>query len=199
MLPSPSNTRTYPDCSPVLPAGHSYERGSWWEVCWPLCGTERLLDLEREVLVEGNEERCLSKLSQLYCVCIKKKSQAEADCQTVSHTCCGSFDTVGVDVLQLPCTFDGNQYAVVFVNYLTKWLEGFAVLDQTTKTIARLFVKAWSRLLSDRGANFLSCLVLRVCELMGTSKINTSGYHPQCDGLVEKFNSTIMKTMEKHG
>ena len=40
----------------------------------------------------------------------------------------------------------------------------------------------------------------RVCELMG----NTSGYpRPQCNGLVEKFNSTIIsmlsKIVEKHG
>ena len=32
-------------------------------------------------------------------------------------------------------------------------------------------------------------------------KINTAGYHPQCDGLVEKFNSINMlsKCVEKHG
>ena len=32
----------------------------------------------------------------------------------------GPFHTVGVDVLQLPRSLEGNQYAIVFVNYLTK-------------------------------------------------------------------------------
>ena len=144
-------------------------------------------------------------------VCASRKGPGRRQCAELCPIPVGGpFHTVGVDVLQLPRTFDGNQYAVVFVNYLTKWPEVFAVPDQKAETIARLFVEGIvSRhgvpelLLSDRGPNFLSSLVLRVCELMGTSKINTSGYHPQCDGLVEKFNSTIIsmlsKTVEKHG
>jgi transposase InsO family protein len=122
----------------------------------------------------------------------------------------GPFHTVGVDVLQLPRTLDGNQYAIVFVDYLTKWPEVYAVPNQTADTIARLLVEQIvarhgvpERLLSDRGPNFLSSLVEKVCQLLGTSKINTSGYHPQCDGLVEKFNSTLInmlaKSAGKHG
>ena len=122
----------------------------------------------------------------------------------------GPFHRVGVDVLQLPLTFSGNQYAVVFMDYFTKWPEVFAVPNQRTETIARLLVECViSRhgvpelLLSDRGPNFLSELVNEVCGLVGTVKINTAGYHPQCDGLVEKFNSTIInmlsKCVEKHG
>ena len=122
----------------------------------------------------------------------------------------GPFHRVGVDVLQLPLTFSGNQYTVVFMDYFTKWPEVFAVPNQKAETIARLlveFVTSWhgvpELLLSDRGPNFLSELVNEVCGLVGTVKINTAGYHPQCDGLVEKFNSTIInmlsKCVEKHG
>ena len=39
----------------------------------------------------------------------------------------GPFDRIGVDVLQLPRTKGGNKYAVVFVDYLTKWPEVYAV------------------------------------------------------------------------
>ena len=116
----------------------------------------------------------------------------------------GPFHTVGVDVLQLPRSLEGNQYAIVFVDYLTKWPEVFAVPDQTADTIARLLVEEIvsrhgvpERLLSDRGPNFLSCLIEKVCQLLGTTKVNTSGYHPQCDGLVEKFNSTLINMLSK--
>ena len=53
----------------------------------------------------------------------------------------GPFDRIGVDVIQFPASFDGNQYAVVFVDYLTKWPEVFAIPDQTALTIARALVE----------------------------------------------------------
>ena len=43
----------------------------------------------------------------------------------------GPIDSVGVDVLQLPKTSSGKRYAVVFVDYLTKWPEIFGTADQT--------------------------------------------------------------------
>ena len=76
-------------------------------------------------------------------------------------------------------------HALVFVDYLTKWVEVVAISDQKAETIARMFVEhvvcrhgAPQELLSDRGANFLSDLVLEVCKLFDVQKLNTSGYHP---------------------
>ena len=36
-----------------------------------------------------------------------------------------------------------------------------------------------------------------MCKLLNTSKVNTSGYHPQTDGLVEKMNSTAISMLSK--
>ena len=59
------------------------------------------------------------------------------------------------------------------------------------------------QLLLDSGQNFLSELVLEVCKLLGTKKIDTTGYHPQTDRLVERLNRTLItmlsKCVEKHG
>ena len=116
----------------------------------------------------------------------------------------GPFHRVGVDILQLPLTSSGNKYLVVFLDYLTKWVEAYPVPDQRAETIARLLVEnivcrhgVPEELLSDRGANFLSDLILEICSLLGIKKVNTSGYHPQTDGLVEKFNSTITNMIAK--
>ena len=122
----------------------------------------------------------------------------------------GPFDRVGVDVLQLPLSRQGNRYAVVFMDYLTKWPEVFAVPDQTALTIAWLLVEQVisrhgvpSQLLSDRGPAFLSNLVQELCAVMGMKKVNTTAYHPQTDGLVERFNRTLTdmlaKTTDKGG
>ena len=52
----------------------------------------------------------------------------------------GPFDRIGVDIIQFNKSRSGNKYAVVFVDYLTKWPEVFA-MDQSALTIAKLLVE----------------------------------------------------------
>ena len=33
---------------------------------------------------------------------------------------------------------------------------------------------------------------------MGIRKLNTTAYHPKCDGMVEHFNHTLKTTLRKH-
>ena len=116
----------------------------------------------------------------------------------------GPFDWVGVDVIKFPCSSRGKKYSVVFIDYLTKWPEVFATSDQTSLTIAELLVEhiisrhgVPSELLSDRGTTFLSKLMLDVYRLMGIWKSNTTAYHPQTDGLVERFHRTLTYMLAK--
>ena len=83
------------------------------------------------------------------------------------------FHRVAVDILQLPLTTQGNCYVVVFMDYLTKWPEAFAIPDEKAETIAKMFVENIvcqhgipAELLSDRGTNFLSTLIQEVCKLL---------------------------------
>lgn len=64
-------------------------------------------------------------------------------------------------MIQFPCSETNT--VVVFVDYLTKWPEVFAVPDQTANTLAKLLVKEIvsrhgvpAEVLSDRGCAFLS-------------------------------------------
>ena len=50
-------------------------------------------------------------------------------------------------------------------------------------------------LLSDGGTNLLSNLMKDVCEVL---ELNTTAYHPQCDGIVERFNRTLKSMLRKH-
>ena len=71
--------------------------------------------------------------------------------------------------------------------------------DQKAERIARLLVEevvpVFRVLLSDRITNLLS---QDVCRLMGIKKLNTTAYHPQCDGMVERFNRTLKAILKKH-
>ena len=113
-------------------------------------------------------------------------------------------------MVQFPKSYLGNKYAVVFMDYLTKWPEVFPTKDQSALTIAHLLVEQIvsrhgvpSEVLSDRGTSFLSKLMQELYDLLGTHKISTTAYHPQTDGLVEKFHRTLSdmlaKTVEEGG
>ena len=116
----------------------------------------------------------------------------------------GPFDRVGVDVVQLPTSRKGNKYAVVFIDYLTKWPKVYPTRDQSSLTIARLLVEhiipqhgVPSQLLSDRGATFLSKIMFELYKLLGIKKVSTTAYHPQTDGLVERYIRTLVDMLSK--
>jgi transposase InsO family protein len=92
------------------------------------------------------------------------------------------------------------------MDYLTKWPEVFPARDQSALTIAKILVEhivcrhgVPAELLLDRGANFLSGLLHNVNTLLGIKKTNTTAYHPQTDGLVERFNRTLLDMLAKIG
>ena len=93
------------------------------------------------------------------------------------------FDRVGVDVIHFLPSQRGNRYAIVFVDYLTKWPELFPAKDQSALTIARFLVEKVvtrhgvpTQLLSDQRASFLSNLMKKVYNLLGLKKVNTTAY-----------------------
>ena len=114
------------------------------------------------------------------------------------------FQKIGVDIMDLPCTERGNKHVVVFQDMLTEWPMVFPVPDQKTERIVRLLCEEIvpmlgvpEALLSDRGANLLSHLMLDVCSLLGIEKMNTTSYHPECDGMIERFNRTLKTMLRK--
>ena len=115
------------------------------------------------------------------------------------------FQIMGVDVTELPQTEQGNKYVVVFQDFFSKWPAVYPVSNQKAVRLARLLVDEIilmfgvpEALLSDRGTNLLSHLMLDVCDLLGVKKLNTTVYHPQCDGMVERFNRTLKTMLRKH-
>ncbi len=118
----------------------------------------------------------------------------------------GPFERVSVDILgPLPITTNGNRYVLCFTDHCTRWPILVPIKTTDSATIARAFFEQVicqhgcpQYLLSDRGSNFLSKIVLEVCRIMQTSKLNTSSYHPQCNAVQERFNSVILDTLSHY-
>ena len=115
------------------------------------------------------------------------------------------FQIIGVDVMELPVTEQGNRYVIVFQDFMTKWPLVFPAPDQKAIRLARLVAEELlplfgvpDAILSDRGANLLAHVMQDVCQLLGVTKLNTTSYHPQCDGMVERLNRTLKTMLRKH-
>ena len=105
--------------------------------------------------------------------------------------------------MDLPTTHQGNKH--VFNNFFLKWLFVFPVPDQETDTLVQLLIKEVipifgvpEALLSDCGTNLLSHLMHDVCAILSIEELNTTAYHPACNGMVERFNRTLKTALRKH-
>ena len=55
-----------------------------------------------------------------------------------------------------------------------------------------------SSILSDRDQNFVSRLVSALCGIFQVTRIRTSSFHPQKNGLCERQNATISQTLRAY-
>ena len=114
------------------------------------------------------------------------------------------FDRVGIDLLQLPLTTSGNKYVIVATDYHTKWVEAQPIPNKTASIVAGFLYEevicrhgAPKELLSDQGTEFLNALVNKICTFFGTGYRTTTPYHPQTNGLTERFNRTLINILGK--
>ena len=110
---------------------------------------------------------------------------------------------VAVDIMgPFPVTSNGNQYVLVAGDYFTRWMEAYAIPNQEAETVARKLTEEMffrfsppEQLHSDQGRQFEGRLIAQICRMLGISKTRTTPYHPQGDGLVERFNRTLVSML----
>lgn len=115
------------------------------------------------------------------------------------------LERVAVDICgPLPTTESGKTVIMVVTDYFTKYTEAYALEDQKSMTVADALVTNFIlrfgcplQLHCDQGPNFESKLFKDVCSLLGISKTRTTPYHPQSDGMVERFNRTLQDMLAK--
>ena len=109
------------------------------------------------------------------------------------------MERIAVDILgELPVTERGNKYVLVVSDFFTKWTESYPMRNMEAATIAKLLVEQlFSRFgipdqkHTDQGRQFENKLFAEMCELLHIDKTRTTPYHPQSDGMVERFNKTL--------
>lgn len=100
-------------------------------------------------------------------------------------------------------TQTGFKYSLVICDYATRYPEAFPLRKVTAGPIAQALLQLFSRVgipqevLTDQGTAFLSKTLKQVYSLLGIKGIRTTPYHPQTDGLVERYNQTLKGMLRK--
>jgi len=115
------------------------------------------------------------------------------------------FYQIGIDYIgPLNITSSENKYILVAVDYFTKWPKAKVVKEATAKETAKFLYETIicqhgvpSIILSDRGTHFVNETVKLLKEEVGFKHRLTSAYHPQTNGLTERFNGTLCRALAK--
>lgn len=116
------------------------------------------------------------------------------------------FDHLHMDIVGPLMYCNGYRYIVTMVDRKTGWPEAFPVKDITAETVADIMYSGWiSRfgcplnLTTDQGSTFLSQLFEHLAKRMGIRKFRTTAYHPQSNGIVERWHRSLKAALMSRG
>ncbi|GBC54380.2 uncharacterized protein LOC115178352 [Rhizophagus irregularis DAOM 181602=DAOM 197198] len=115
------------------------------------------------------------------------------------------FEVIGIDIVgPLNKTGKGNKYIVVAIDYFTKWAEARALKEATANEVTKFL---WEdiicrhgcprKIISDRGTHFNNKLMEKLTERCGINHRLSTPYHPEINGLVERFNRTLCESLAR--
>ncbi len=98
----------------------------------------------------------------------------------------------------------GNRYVLIVEDYFTKFVNLHALPSQTAQSVAQCLFGDYvlvhdilEVLHSDQGRQFEAEVVQRLCQLLGIKKTRTAPYNPESNGMVERFNRTLIHQLAK--
>jgi transposase InsO family protein len=97
-----------------------------------------------------------------------------------------------------PTSRRGNKYIISLTDVLSKFVVTKAVRDNTAETVVRflkedIITKFGTPhcILTDNGTHFTSSLTNELLKCIGTTHLYSTPYHPQTNGQIERYNSTM--------
>src|SRR6266542_6843700 len=115
------------------------------------------------------------------------------------------FQRIGIDIVGLlTITRRGNHYIVMVIDYFTKWSIAKALKEATAKAISKFIYqkiicehRCPEVLQSDQETHFVNRVIEDLMKKFRIKHRLSSPYHPQTNGLVERFNQTLCEKLAK--
>ncbi len=96
----------------------------------------------------------------------------------------------------------GFKYLLTIIDRFTRWPEAVPLVTTKTEDIMDALIHHWiakygvpTHITSDRGPQFTSQIWRALAEVLGVEMNFTTPYHPQANGLVERFHRTLKSSL----
>ncbi|XP_064117660.1 uncharacterized protein LOC135223084 [Macrobrachium nipponense] len=116
------------------------------------------------------------------------------------------FSQIVIDIVgPLPKTSSGNEYILTIMDRTTRYPEAIPIRKISSKVVIKHLTDYFSRfgfpkeLQSDRGSNFMSKLFSKKMLEWNIKHVVSSPYHPESQGMLERFHLTMKNALTKYG
>ena len=112
------------------------------------------------------------------------------------------FGHIHVDVVGPLPSSEGKRYLFTIIDRSSRWPEAVPMEEASTMSCATALLNAWisrfglpEHITSDRGSVFTSDIWLSLAKLLGVNLHHTTAYHPQANGMVERWHRTLKASL----
>ena len=112
------------------------------------------------------------------------------------------FSYIHVDLVGPLPSSHGFTYLITMIDRTTRWPEAIPLSSISAESCAHAFISTWisrfgvpAALMLDRGSQFTSSIWTGVCSMLGISASTTTSFHPQSNGMVERFHRSLKSSL----
>lgn len=114
----------------------------------------------------------------------------------------GPWKKLGIDITGPFDSTHDCKYAIVLIDYYSKWVELAFVAEVTTKSVITFLMQIFAReglpdeIVSDNGTQFVSIEFEAFLAKMKIRHLKSSLYYPRANGEVERWNRVLKQTLQ---
>ena len=111
------------------------------------------------------------------------------------------FAHIHIDIVNMP-TSNGFSYLLTIIDRFSRWPMAVPIRDISAETVIDSLTHHWiaahgipQAITSDRGSQFTSAIWEQLLQTWGIKSLHTTAYHPEANGLVERFHRRLKESL----